>query len=66
MIDWEIKGFYRFSITDSRVIHFNEGHEFEKHPEFSKGNVAILAKLKHVIREFYGRIMWIETKWKRY
>jgi len=36
-----------FSITDSRVIHFNEGHEFEKHPEFSKGNVAILAKLKH-------------------
>ena len=42
----------RFDIVEHKVLDLDKGHEYENKSEFTRGNIAVIATLKHVNKSF--------------
>jgi len=43
----------RFDIVEHTVLDLDKGHEYENKSEFTRGNIAVIATLKHVQTKFF-------------
>jgi len=39
----------RFEFIEHQILDLDKGHEYEKDPNFTRGNIAIFAVLRHVL-----------------